>query len=76
MSKRPLIYELIDNFSGTVLYSSDNKQEAFEKIRQMIVDKPELHDEASFIILQNGKNIKVLARFTGRALDELLEDED
>jgi len=76
MSKRPLIYELIDNTSGAVLYSSKIKQEAFTKVRQMLVDKPELRSEASFVILQNGKNVKLLARFTGRAFTELLEDED
>lgn len=76
MSKRPLIYELIDNFSGSIFYSSEDKAEAFKMIRQLLVDKPELYNEASFVILQNGKKVKVLARFTGDALYELLQDED
>lgn len=76
MSKRPLIYELIDNFSGTVLYSNEDKETAFREIHQLLVNKPELIDESALVIIQNGKNVKVLAHFTGRALTELLEDEE
>lgn len=76
MSKRPLNYELIDNFSGAILYGTTDKEEAFLKIRQMLIDKPELRNEASMIIIQNGMNVKILARFTGRELSELLEDEE
>jgi hypothetical protein len=76
VSKRPLIFELIDNFSGDTLYSSDNREDAFKEIRQMLINKPELRNNVSFIILQNGREVKLLAHFDGRELDELLEDED
>lgn len=76
MSKRPLIYELIDTESGLVLYSGRDKQTAFDAVRNMLIDAPELKADTTFIIMQNGKEAKILARFTGQALEELLEDED
>jgi len=76
MSKRPLIYELIDTASGLVLYSGKDKQTAFDEIRNMLIDIPELRGTATFLIMQNGKDAKILARFTGEALNELMEDED
>jgi hypothetical protein len=75
MAKRPLIYELIDNAKGTILYSSDNKADAMRDIRQKLINDPNLRYETSFIIIQNGKKVKLLARFTGDAMIELLEDE-
>jgi hypothetical protein len=75
MSKRPLIYELIDNESGAILYQSESKSDAFRDVRQMLINEPFLQTDASFIIIQNGKQVKILARFTGEAMRELLDDE-
>lgn len=76
MAKRPLIYELIDTVTGRVFYSSENKEEAFNTVKKMLVNEPNLTYESTFLIIQNGKNVKVLARFTGEALREILEDEE
>ena len=72
MSKRPLIYELVD-MNGNVLYSSEDKIEAFKTVRQLIANDPSLMLEASFIFRDEYGDPVI--SFFGNALSELIEDE-
>lgn len=72
MSKRPLIYEIIDE-DGGLLYQSKDKYDALRECKRQILNYPMAN--IIFAIVTNGKKMKVLASFTGEELIELIEDE-
>lgn len=72
MSKRPLIYEIV-NEDGSLHYESKDKYEALYECRKHLINHP--LEEITFAITQNGKKMKVLASYSGQDLIELIEDE-
>lgn len=76
MGKRPIIYEIFDNYDGHVYYKFEDRQEALEKARQMLRLEPGIENEITFAVTRpNGKSFTVLFSVTGQPLYEFLEAE-
>jgi hypothetical protein len=76
MSKRPIVYEIFDNYDGHVYYEFADRQEALETMKQMITNEPGIENELTFAVTRpNGKTFTVLFSVTGKALIEFLDAE-
>lgn len=76
MSKRPIIYEIFDNYDGHVYYQREDRQEALEITQQMLTNEPGIEHEITFAVTRpNGKTFNVLFSVTGKALQEFLDAE-
>ena len=76
MSKRPIIYEIFDNYDGHVYFHSEDRQDALEMMKQIVTNEPGVEAEMTFAVTKpNGKSFTVLFSVTGSALLEYLDAE-
>jgi len=76
MSKRPIIYEVLDNYDGHVYHATPDRQEALETVKQMIANEPGIEKEIAFAVTRpNGQSFTILFSVTGKALTEFLDAE-
>lgn len=75
-SKRPIIYEIFDNYDGHVYHQIEDRQEALETMRQMMANEPGIEAEMTFAVTRpNGKAFTILFSCTGKALREFIDAE-